>query len=117
MHRRLPLEIFAAAVFTPSRLLSTFSLVSIQDEPEAGVGFSHKMNLKGMFRMLGIDHQHGRLGEVEPGADPGVFGGQRGSAVPSAGARRTVRLVGWHASPARLTYAYRVRPRGWCGAT
>ena len=27
--------------------------------------------------MLGIDHQHGRWGEVEPGTDPGVSGGQR----------------------------------------
>jgi hypothetical protein len=30
----------------------------MQDEPEAGACFSHKMSLKGRTRMLGIDHQH-----------------------------------------------------------
>jgi hypothetical protein len=44
----------------------------MQDEPEAGVGFSHKMSLKERFRMLGIDHQHGRLTKTRSGANPGV---------------------------------------------
>src|ERR1700694_1744564 len=52
------------------------------DEPEAGPWFSHKMSLKGRFRMLGIDHQHGRRRETEPGADPGVGGSQRGGPIP-----------------------------------
>jgi len=49
----------------------------MQDEPEAGTCFSHKMSLKGRFRMLGIDHQHGRRREPEPGTDPGLDRGQR----------------------------------------
>jgi hypothetical protein len=28
------------------------------------------MSLKGRIGMLGIDHQHGRYGSNEPGADP-----------------------------------------------
>ena len=48
-----------------------------QDEPETGNGFSHKMSLKGGGGMLGIDHQHGRYGSDEPGADPGVSGRKR----------------------------------------
>jgi hypothetical protein len=38
------------------------------------------MSLKGGIGMLGIDHQHGRFGSDESGADPGVSGGQRRSA-------------------------------------
>ncbi len=42
----------------------------MQDEPEAGHGFSHKMSLKGVgVGMLGIDHQHGRFQVVAPGAE------------------------------------------------
>ena len=58
----------------------------MQDEPERGAGFSHKMSLKGGIGMLGIDHQHGRFRSGEPGADPGVFGGER--EVRFAGLRR-----------------------------
>ena len=31
--------------------------------------------------MLGIDHQHGRFGSTEPGADPGVLGGEWGGSI------------------------------------
>ena len=50
---------------------------SLGDEPERGLCFSHKMSLKERSRMLGIDHQRAISREVEPGTDPGVFGGQR----------------------------------------
>jgi hypothetical protein len=53
----------------------------IQDEPEAEAGFSYKMSLKERSRMLKIDRQGAGSREVELGADPGVFGGQRGSRV------------------------------------
>src|ERR1700720_3050347 len=46
----------------------------IQAELDAGGGFSYKMSLKARGTgMLGIDHQHGRFGSGERGADPGVF--------------------------------------------
>ena len=62
------------------------------DEPEAGPWFSHKMSLKRRFRMLGIDHQHGRRRTTEPGADPGLGGSQRGSPIPLPGPRGVVRV-------------------------
>lgn len=49
----------------------------MQDEPEAGIGFSHKMSLKERLGMLGIEDQRARWRTVEPGADPSVFGRQR----------------------------------------
>ena len=50
----------------------------MQDEPEGGVSFSHKMSLKGGgVSMLGIDHPHARRQDAEPGADTAVSGGQR----------------------------------------
>ena len=49
----------------------------MQDEPEAGMGFSHKMSLKERLRMLGIEDPRARWRTIEPGADPGVFGEQR----------------------------------------
>src|SRR5579864_3121232 len=64
----------------------------MQDEPEAGTCFSHKMSPKGRFRMLGIDHQHGRRRETEPGTDPGLDRGQRRGAVPLPGPRGVVRV-------------------------
>jgi len=64
----------------------------MQDEPEAGTCFSHKMSLKGGFRMLGIDHQHGRWRKAGPGADPGLGRGQRGGTVPLPGPGRAVRV-------------------------
>jgi hypothetical protein len=48
----------------------------MQDEPGAGVRFSYKMSLEGRSVMLGIDHPHASRRKVEPGADPGVSGGQ-----------------------------------------
>ncbi len=74
----------------------------MQDEPEAGACFSHKMSLKGRTRMLGIDHQHGRRKETEPGADPGVFGSQRGGAIPSPGPGGVIRLGESDPAPAGL---------------
>jgi hypothetical protein len=43
-------------------------------------GFSHKMSLEGKVAKLGIDHQGERFRDEQPGADPGVFGQQRGIA-------------------------------------
>ena len=53
------------------------TLVSCKMSLKRAPGFSHKMSLKGKIGMLGIDHQHGRFGSDEPGADPGVSGRQR----------------------------------------
>jgi hypothetical protein len=53
------------------------SLVSMQDEPEGGNGFSRKMSLKERLRMLGIEDQRAEWRAVEPGADAGVSGEQR----------------------------------------
>ena len=66
----------------------------MQDEPERGTGFSHKMSLKGKIGMLGIDHQHGRFrsgeprrsGRFSPAAARCGFAGQT--------ARGTIRLGG-----------------------
>src|ERR1700693_4135751 len=74
----------------------------IQDEPEAGVSFSYKMSLEKRFRMLGIDHQHGRRREPEPGADPGVSGRQRRDALSGPGQARVVRLGESDFAPAGL---------------
>src|SRR5580704_18866379 len=74
----------------------------IQDEPEARVGFSYKMSLEKRFRMLEIDHQHGRRREPEPGADPGLSGRQRRGALSGPGQARVVRLGGSHLAPAGL---------------
>src|SRR5690348_6823925 len=58
-----------------------FESYLMQDEPEGGYGFSHKMSLKERLRMLGIEDQRARRRTIEPGADPGVFRGQPGAAV------------------------------------
>src|ERR1700683_4489676 len=52
------------------------------------------MSLKGGIGMLGIDHQHGRFRSDEPGANPGVPGRQRWSAVRRAATRRGLCLDG-----------------------
>jgi hypothetical protein len=49
----------------------------IQDEPGEKVRFSYKMSLEEGSRMLGVDRQRANRREVEPGTDPGIFGGQR----------------------------------------
>jgi hypothetical protein len=49
---------------------------SLGDEPGAEARFSHKMSLEEKIRMLGVDYQRANRGMVEPGADPGVSGGQ-----------------------------------------
>ena len=87
----------------------------MQDEPELAIGFSRKMSLKGKDGMLGIDHQHGRHRGQQPGADSGVSGRQRGSAVCRAsGARRCT--VGWRRRWCGIsTRAWTSRARGWCG--
>ena len=48
----------------------------MHDEPGAAVGFSYKMSLDGRSGMLGIDRQSAGSRSVEPGTDPGIFGGQ-----------------------------------------
>src|ERR1700686_5046250 len=75
----------------------------IQDEPEAGNGFSHKMSLKGRNGMLGIDHQHGRFGSDEPGADRGISGRQRRGTVCGGGTGRRIRLDGTHTGAASVS--------------
>ena len=74
----------------------------IQDEPETGIGFSHKMSLKGRVGMLGIDHQHGRFRSDEPGTDPGVSGRQRGGAVCGAAPRGGVHMDGTNVGAASV---------------
>ena len=64
----------------------------IQDEPEPAIGFSRKMSLKGKDGMLGIDHQHGRHRDHQPGADSGLPGRQRRGAVRRPAARGGVQL-------------------------
>src|SRR5580700_546981 len=64
----------------------------IQEEPEAGVGFSHKMSLKEKLGMLGIDSPHGRHQSDEPGADPGVSERQWGGRISGREQSRGVRL-------------------------
>ena len=51
--------------------------------------------------MLGIDHQHADIGTIEPGADPGVFGRQRGGRIRGAEAGGGVRLGEPDAAAAR----------------
>src|SRR5260370_16103076 len=64
----------------------------MQDEPGRGLCFSHKMSLKERFRMLGIDHQHGKPRNTEPGTDPGISGGQWRSALPGPRPRGIIRV-------------------------
>ena len=52
--------------------------------------------------MLGIDHQHGRRGKTESGADRGPGRGQRGGAVPLPGPWGVVRVGEPDVAPARL---------------
>src|ERR1700689_5406450 len=64
----------------------------MQDEPETGIGFSYEMSLEDGIGMLGIDHQHGRFGSDESGADPGVSGGQWRGAFRRTAPRRGIWL-------------------------
>jgi hypothetical protein len=52
--------------------------------------------------MLGIDHQHGRFGSSEPGADAGVLGGEWGGSIYRPAAGRDVPLGGTDAGAARV---------------
>ena len=52
--------------------------------------------------MLGVDSQNGSRGTVEPGTDPGVFGGQRWGAVRGPESRGGVWLGGANAPEAGL---------------
>ena len=79
-----------------------FQSCLMQDEPEPGVCFSHKVSLKGRSRMLGIDDQRAIKRTIEPGADPGVFGGQRGSAVRRPESEGGIRLGEPDAATAEL---------------
>src|SRR5450759_2769272 len=65
----------------------------IQDEPEAGGRFQHKMSLKGAgLGMLGVDHQHGTGKADEPGADPGIHGSQSGDSIRGCESEGDLRL-------------------------
>src|SRR5665213_403652 len=72
----------------------------IQDEPEIGHGFSHKMSLKDGIGMLGIDHRHGRFRSDKPGAGPGVSGRKRRGEIHRAAEGRGVCLDGTNAGAA-----------------
>src|SRR5579862_5225409 len=74
----------------------------MQDEPEAGTGFSYKMSLKASSEMLGIDHQHGRFRSKQLGADSGVSGGECARPVCRARTLRSVRLGGEDPGAARV---------------
>src|ERR1035438_10514714 len=77
----------------------------MQDEPEPRAGFSRKMSLKAKSAMLGIDHQHGRFRNHEPGADPGLSGRQRPGAVCRATARRSRSEEHLNSSHLGISYA------------
>ena len=75
----------------------------MQDEPERGVCFSHKMSLKGRgVGMLGIDRPRAKRQQVEPATDPAVSPLQRRDSMQRQRAGRDLRLGGAHAPPARL---------------
>ena len=75
----------------------------MQDEPERGVCFSHKMSLKGRgVGMLGIDRPRAKRQQVEPATDPAVSPLQRRDSIQRQRAGRDLRLGGAHAPPARL---------------
>ncbi len=52
--------------------------------------------------MLGIDHQHGKRGKTQPGADPGLSARQRRGALPSAQPAGVVRVGEPDLAPAGL---------------
>src|SRR5277367_1334293 len=77
----------------------------MQDEPEGGVGFSHKMSLEEGIGMLGIDHQHGRRRKAEPGGDPGISGIKRRGEFRSSGPGGVIRMGGSAFAAARLRWS------------
>jgi hypothetical protein len=85
----------------------------MQDEPEAELGFSHKMSLKD--RMLGIDRQHGRFRQVEPGTDPAFL---EASGEVGFQAQDRTELYGWveRTLATTTTRSFRAPPKGCCGA-
>ena len=64
----------------------------MQDEPGAEVCFSYEMSLEERSGMLGVDRQRAGRSEAEPGADPGIFGGERGGSVRREGPGGGIRL-------------------------
>src|SRR5215472_11671301 len=76
----------------------------MQDEPEEGGCFSHRMSLKGERSwMLGIDHPRASSkSETEPGADPGVSGIQRRDPIQGQASGGGVRLGDANAARAGL---------------
>src|SRR5207248_1351239 len=88
---------------------------SLGDEPGARACFSYKMSLKGRSVMLGFDHQHGSSRAIEPGANPGVFGGQRCSGVSRPKSGRGVPLGKPDVVAAEVPGVETAQP--WAGAT
>ena len=75
----------------------------MQDEPERGVCFSHKMSLQDRgVGMLGIDYPSAKRRQVESATDPAVSPLQPGDSIQRQRAGRDLRLGGAHAWPARL---------------
>jgi hypothetical protein len=67
--------------------------------------------------MLGVDHQHGRPGEIEPGADPGVFL-KANEKIGCAGRMREEVYTLVDRTLRQQVYERLGRPANvWCGAT
>ena len=62
--------------------------------------------------MLGIDSQRAKRREAEPGADPGVFGSQRGDRICSEGAAGCLRGV-TRSGPSDVPNSGRFCGRDW----
>src|ERR1017187_5733174 len=74
----------------------------IQDEPGGGAGFSYKMSLEELARMLVFDHQRADIRTIEPGADSGVFGRQWRARIQGAESRGGIRLGGSDSTAATI---------------
>src|ERR1019366_4316315 len=72
---------------------STISLISYKMSLEGWRVSHRRMSLEEVGTgMLGVDRQHARTREVEPGTDPGIFGGEREGRVRRAESRGGLRL-------------------------
>src|ERR1019366_5015055 len=71
----------------------TASLISYKMSLEGWRVSHRRMSLEEVGTgMLGVDRQHARTREVEPGTDPGIFGGEREGRVRRAESRGGLRL-------------------------
>src|SRR5664280_2912980 len=91
-----------------SGLISPLPSLPIQDEPEGGGSFQHKIE-PGAGGMLRIDHQRARSREAEPGADRGFSKSQRSNPVRRRKSPAGLRLGGAGSAPAAVP---KTRPRG-----